>query len=335
MAAKDLRFGIVGLSMGKRPVKQIAETPGAVLGGVCALEEEVVQRVATEHGCEGTTDFRELIARPDLDVIGVWTPSGLHATVAVPALEAGKHVIMTKPMDVTVEACGRIMAAARANRKAVLIDFDSHYRPLIRRVSRAMAEGRIGELLHADMVMKWHRKQSYYDGGSPSGWRKRWETEGGSLANQGVHYLELMLRWCGPVKSVRGRIRTGAHEIETEDLCNAWVEFSNGAWGTIVTTTTAPRNFPATIQMHSTDGLLFWSADGLQRFVTPDLPDGGTEDDLPPDPAEFKHIIEETVAVINDGAKPTCSGEWGRTVTSVLDAVYQSARQDSGQRLIG
>ena len=327
MASKELRFGIVGLSMGKRPVKQIAETPGAVLAGVCCLEEEVVQRFASEYACFGTTDFRKLIKRPDIDVIGVWTPSGLHATVAVPALRAGKHVVITKPMDITVKACDRINETARAHERTVLIDFDSHYKPLIRRISQAMAEGRIGPVLHADMVMKWYRKQAYFDGGSPAGWHSRWETEGGSLANQGVHFLELLMRWCGPVARVRGRYGTVAHQIETEDLCNAWFEFTSGAWGTVVTTTTAPNNFATSIQIHSRDGLLHWSKDGLQGYATPELPKGGTEEDLPPDPGHFKNIIEETVAVINDGAQPTCSGEWGREVTAAFCAVYQSARR--------
>ena len=187
MSKDVLGWGIVGLGMGYNRAKKVVATEGAELRMVCSIEPGKAEQVGKELGADWTMDFDEMLARDDIDVIGVMTPSGTHCDFAIRALEAGKHCHTTKPMDILVSKCDAAIAAAEKAGKILAVDYDLRNEPINHQVRMALKQGKFGKLYCVDLIMKWYRPQSYYDGGSPPGWRSRTATEGGSIANQGVH----------------------------------------------------------------------------------------------------------------------------------------------------
>ncbi len=186
---------------------------------------------------------------------------------------------------------------------------------------------------------KWYRAQAYYDS---AGWRGTWEMDGGSLMNQGVHYVDL-LRWCmGPVTEVTAVCTTQTHQIEVEDTALAIVRFSSGAVATILSSTAAYPGFPQRLEITGTEGTVIIEDGRIVRraFGAGARPGGGghgTDDDdgaargAAADPAAIGvagHAaqIADLLAAIEEGREPAVGGEAGRDALEIVCAVYESAR---------
>ena len=347
---QNVRFGIVGLGMGKGRAKICTATEGAELVAVCEIWEDRVRAFQEEHEVEWIREFDELLARDDIDVVGIWTPSGMHCDMAIRALEAGKHVCMTKPMDIKTDVCDRAIEAARSRNLTLAVDFDSRYKPVNHKIANAISSGAIGDVVLADLRMKWYRAQSYYDGGMPEGWRSRLGTEGGSLANQAVHFVDLLQWWLGPVVRVTGKKGTYAHAMNTEDATVALLEFESGARASVVTTTCSYPNLGTAIEVSGTAGTLSWRDQGIETFKAaareyldshsagvyvlpenqkaPEPIDLNIEDFLAPEgmPA---NIIEDMVRAVRDGTQVMCDGIEGRKSVAIVEGVYASSESET------
>ena len=155
-----------------------------------------------------------LLARPDVEVVCVCVPSGLHAEIGVQAAKAGKHLVVEKPIDVSLEAADRLIDAARAAGVALTVISQHRFDPGLIELKRLLDERALGRLVLGEASTKWYRAQAYYDSAA---WRGTYAMDGGSLMNQGVHYVDL-LRWCmGPPAEVTAVCTTQAHQIEVED----------------------------------------------------------------------------------------------------------------------
>lgn len=323
--AEDIRFAIVGTGMGYDRCRKAASTPGAKLAVVCSLDPDRGPRAAEEFGCDLETDFDRVLARPDIDAVGVMTPSGTHCDFAIRALRAGKHAFTTKPMDIRVEQCDAAIEAAREAGRVFAVDFESRYLPVNHQVRQMLRSGAIGRVLSADLRMKWYRAQSYYDGGVPAGWRSRLATEGGSAANQAVHYLDLLLWWLGPVATVQGRAATLTHQIETEDNAQALFTFESGVWGVVQTSTSAFPDLGTTLEITGERGALVWRDNRVEMFRTVE-DEAPSLDAWPVDPTLPGHIVADLVAAINTGSAPQCPPQEGRQSVALFNAIYASSR---------
>jgi UDP-N-acetyl-2-amino-2-deoxyglucuronate dehydrogenase len=322
---EDLRFAIVGTGMGFDRARKAANTPGAKLVAVCSLDTERGAQAAAELQCEWETDYDRLLERDDIDIVGVMVPSGWHCDFAIKALKAGKHAFTTKPMDILLAKCDEAIRIARESGKVFAVDFDSRYVHVNHQIRQMLRSGVLGRIVSADLRMKWYRKQDYYDGGVPAGWRSRLANEGGSAANQAVHYLDLMQWWLGPVASVQGRIGTFGHQIETEDNTQALVTFESGAWGVVQTSTT---NFPGlgtAMEISGERGTLIWKDNQVELLRTIDEVSPSLEA-YPVDPELPAHIIEDMLGAITRGRTPMCPPDEGRQSVALFNAIYQSAR---------
>ena len=184
-------------------------------------------------------------------MVCVCVPSGLHAEVGVRAAKAGKHLVVEKPIDVTLAAADRLIEAARTAGVALTVISQHRFDPGLIELKRLLGEGALGRLVLGEASTKWYRTQAYYDS---AGWRGTWAMDGGSLMNQGVHYVDL-LRWCmGPVTEVTAVCTTQAHQIEAEDTALAIVRFGSGAVGTILSSTAAYPGFPQRLEITGTEG---------------------------------------------------------------------------------
>lgn len=325
---KIVRFGILGLGIGASRARMVPKTNGAKLVCVCDLQESKAKQIAEELGCDWCTDYEKMLKRDDIDVVGVFTSSGTHADYAIMALEAGKHAFTTKPMDIRVEKCIKLIEIARKMNKILAVDFDLRYRDDLCKVKKALDKGTIGKIIISDVRMKWYRDQEYYDSGFPLGWRSRKETEGGSAANQGVHYIDLLLWLIGPIKEVYGMSGTFAHKIETEDTSVAIFTFENGSWGTFVTTTTSIPDLGTKVEIGGDKGTIILNTklkNQVELYYCKDNPNASLDEfTLPED--RPKNIIEDIVSAITKGTPVTVNGEMGLEAVKVFNAIYESSQ---------
>ena len=316
-------FAVVGLGMGRGRARMITETQGADLKVVVDLNEALAREVGGELSCDWTPSLDDALGRGDVDVVMVMTPSGLHAQLGVEAARAGKHVITTKPMDVSVAACDSLIAAARASGVKVGIDYQSRYVDNNVRIAHALEQGWLGKPILGEIRFKWYRGQEYFEHGN--GWRGTWAMDGGgSLANQGAHLLDLLLWFMGDPVGVYGETAIMDHDIETEDLGLAIVNFASGAKGTIVGTTTFPKASPYfSAEVHGTEGgiLLDEALAGTMRVFGEGLEERLATIDNP-----IQNVIEDMVQALESDGRMRVDGGEGRRTVALLESVYQSAR---------
>ena len=323
--AKEVGFGILGLGRGRKAAQTAVQTAGANLVCVCDLQEEKVKATAQELDCDWTTSYDRMLARDDIDAIGVYTSSGTHADFANQAVAAGKHVFVTKPMDIDLDKCDRLIEAAKRANLVLAVDFIRRYRKIDHQVRKAVVDGLIGNVILGDLRMKWYRSQSYYDGGWPAGWRSRSSTEGGSAANQGVHSIDQLQWFMGDVKTVQGRCGTFNHEIETEDCSVGILTFASGAFGIIQTTTCSYPSLGTTLQINGSKGTITMDKSGAVGLVI-EGQEGATIDQVEIETDFSDNIIEDVVGAIIDGQPIMVSGEEGRKSVAIFTAIYESSR---------
>jgi UDP-N-acetyl-2-amino-2-deoxyglucuronate dehydrogenase len=331
--AETIGFVVVGLRRGYQAAKEVAQTEGARLVAVADLDTARAQEVAQELGCEWTADYHTLLGRDEVQVVGAWTPSGLHAPVCIDALQAGKHTVTTKPMEVSPERCDAMIEAAEKAERLLAVDFGNRYRAEVRQVRRAVAAGEFGNLLFGNAHMWEYRSQAYYDKG---GWRGTWAMDGGgSIMNQGVHSVDVLLWLMGEVERVEhARSEARTHRIETEDATQALLTFKNGAWGSILMTTSHYPAMPGMIHVAGDRGsaiiqrgrITHWKFLGEvteeREFGTPPEREVVLAPEVDP-PANW---CEDVVRALNTGAAVACDGYEGRRSVALNHAIYQAAR---------
>src|SRR5919112_5281550 len=254
MGVEKLRFGILGCGViGPHHSKAIAGLESAELVAVADVVPELAEELAEEHGCSHYASLEEMLSGGDLDAVCVCTPSGTHAEGAIAALEAGKHVVIEKPVDVTLKAADRLLEVQRATGGKVAVVSQHRFDAATRAVHEAVGRGEFGRLTSGSAEVRWWRSQSYYDSG---GWRGTWALDGGGvLINQAIHSIDLLQWLMGPVVEVIAYTGLLAHErIEVEDTAVAILKFASGALGTIVATTAAYPGLTARIAVHGDRG---------------------------------------------------------------------------------
>lgn len=316
-------FGVIGLGMGRNRARLIKETEGAELKVVCDLHADLTEEVARELETDCAVDMAQVFARDDVDVVMVMTPSGKHAAVGVEAAKAGKHVITTKPMDVSTEACDRLIAACDDAGVLCGVDYQSRYVDGNVKVATAIQAGWLGKMILGEVRFKWFRSDDYFS--HDVGWRGTWAMDGGgSLANQGAHLLDVLSWFMGDPVSVYGEIDIVNHEIETEDIGLAILNFESGAKGAILGTTTFPQSAYFSAEVHgSTGGVLLHDVLNGEMTAYGD----GLQEKLDRVENHVHNIVEDVVNAVTKGTPLAVDGREGRRTVALLEAVYQSARE--------
>ena len=322
-----VNFAVVGLGVGSSRARMIKATEGAELKCVVDLNEALAKQVAEELDTEWAPNLDDILGRSDIDCVMVMTPSGTHAALGIRVAQAGKHVITTKPMDVSTEACDRLIAACDEAGVKLAVDYQSRYVDTNYRVAEALRRGWIGQPILGEVRFKWFRADEYFE--RNGGWRGTWEMDGGgSLANQGAHLLDLISWFMGDFESVYGEMAIMNHDIETEDIGLAIVNFKSGAKGVIVGTTTFPTSVYFSAEVHGTEGgILVDDVLGGKMRVFGE----GLEERLLQIENPVHSIIEDFVQAFEEGGDLRVDGREGRRTVALLEKIYQSARE--GQAL--
>ncbi len=345
-----MKFGIIGAGMiGHFHAKAITAMTGGELHSAFDLRAEAADKLATEYGVKSHSDMAEFLADPELEIVTIGTPSGAHLDPALAALNAGKHVICEKPLEVTTERIDQLIDAAAKNGKTLAAVLNRRFHPGMTAFKKAADEGRFGQLTSASAYVKWYRDQAYYDSAA---WRGTWALDGGgALMNQSIHTVDALIHLAGPVKSVQANAACLAHErIEVEDIVVAIVEFENGARGVIEcsTCTWSKDGHPARVQLAGTEGSVFLADESFEIWdfknekpedaeIRRTLMRGqeaglGANDPSAINFYQHQRNFEEVVNAIREGREPTTSSAEARKPVAVIRAIYESA-QNGGKRI--
>jgi len=336
-------FAIIGCgNIGPVHAEAITHVRGAKLVAVSDISEATARRLADQYKVPMYTDYREMLKRPDVQAVCLCIPSGLRAEIAVACAAAGKHILSEKPLEVTTSRIDQII---RATEKAgVLLGciFQSRFAEGPQLIRQALDQGRFGKLVLGDAYIKWYRSQQYYDSGA---WRGTWKLDGGgALMNQGIHMIDLLTWFMGPVKSVQAKTALVAHQgIEVEDLATAMLEFENGAMGVIEGSTAVWHGHPARVEVHGTQGTAvledgaiktweFAKAKPIDKKIKAQLQQesglgSGAGDPLASLKAEgHRRQIDDFARAIQKGSTPAIEGREGRNAVALIEAIYRAAK---------
>lgn len=335
-------FGIIGLGMIAEFHAQAIEhmTDARLIAGFDPIKEKV-ENFSRKHDCIGYSNLEDFLNNPDIDICTIATPSGFHLDGAVAAARKGKHIIVEKPLEITPERCREIIMECQKNHVYLSGIFPSRYHESVKLVKKAIDEGRFGKISFADAQIKWYRSQEYYDSGA---WRGTWKIDGGGcLMNQGIHAIDLLQWFMGPVKEVSAFTSTFGHErIEVEDNAAVILRFENGAIGTIEGSTCAYPGFLKRLEIMGTMGsaiieeesILEWSfkderpEDAEIRKALHDATKtgGGAADPSAISYLPHQHLFEAFVDALDSGKEPEVSGESASKAVEIICAAYESAR---------
>jgi UDP-N-acetyl-2-amino-2-deoxyglucuronate dehydrogenase len=341
-------FGIIGCGMiANFHAKAIRDIADAQLVACYNRTAPKAEKLAADFGGQVYTDLEDMLARDDLHIVTICSPSGAHMEPCIAAAKAGKHVIVEKPLDVTLERCDAMVdACARAGVKLATV-FPSRFHRSSQLLKQAVNQGRFGKLALGDAYVKWFRTQQYYDSGA---WRGTWALDGGgALMNQAIHSVDLLLWLMGPVTEVMAHTATLAHErIEVEDVAAATLRFANGALGTIEATTAAYPGALKKIEICGSAGMAVLEEEDIIKWEFADSTEadehlklemlgrtktgGGAGDPAAIGHAAHAELFRDMLAAIRDDRPPAIDGAEGRRSVELILAIYESAK--TGQKIL-
>ena len=331
-----MKFAVVGAGViGETHARLITSLPeGSELVAVVDLEAERAAAVSGKYGGEPMTDLEKACARPDVDAVSICLPSGFHADAAITALTAGKHVIVEKPIDVTLAAADRLIDAEQQSGLTVAVISQRRFQHAPAFVHQAVADGRLGRITAGIAESAFWRSQEYYDSG---GWRGTVALDGGgALMNQGIHVVDLLLWMLGEPVEVQAYSDRLAHErIEVEDTVAATVRFRSGAIGSIVATTSAYPGRPVRLSVYGDRGSAVIEDEDLIAFEAADgepaAEASGSQSVADAHRDQYLDFIE----AVRDGRPPSIGTRDARRALEVVLGVYDSARTGGPVQLTG
>lgn len=334
-------FGIIGCGMISRfHDRAIREVPGGKVVGCFDAVPAAADKLAAEIGCRAYHKLEDLLADPQVQIVTIGTPSGAHMEPAVAAAEAGKHVVVEKPLEITLDRCDRIIEACRRRGVKLATVFPARFHASSVALKQAVAQERFGRMTLGDAYIKWWRTQEYYDSGA---WRGTWQLDGGgALMNQAIHNVDLLLWLMGPARRVTAQAATLAHQrIAVEDTVVATVEFQSGALGVIEATTAAYPGYLKRIELHGSAGSAVIEDEDILKwdFARPQPEDEQIRQQMQQrhsggggasDPTSIGHqghtaLLQDLVQAIDNDATPAIDGHEGRRSVELILAIYLAA----------
>ena len=339
MGGDRIGFGIVGCGVvADYHIGAIGEIEGAELVSVYSRSAFRARDTGEKHGVVWFTNHLDMYRSPDVDVVCICTPSGVRIPIVTDAIDAGKHLIVEKPLAITLSDMDRIIEGA-ANKGVKLMGvFQLRYGAAARRVKQAVEEGKLGKVVLGDAYIKWFRPQEYYDSAD---WRGNWALEGGgALMTQGSHNVDLLQWIMGPVKRVYARMGTLVHDVEVEDTVVAALEYESGALGVIEATTASHPGLPAKLEFSGSRGTIIMEADQVTLWEVEGESAESTDaeaTDLAKAASDSKTFgteghkaqITEMVQILEEGGEPQIDGPESKKAVELILAIYESARTGS------
>jgi UDP-N-acetyl-2-amino-2-deoxyglucuronate dehydrogenase len=332
-----MRFAILGTGMVADYHRQAVEANGAKLVAVGHYDSNKFAETSERFGLPCLT-FEELLEHPEVEAICICTPSGQHAEQTIKAAKAGKHVLVEKPMALSLEEADAMIRACDAANVRLGVVLQRRTEPLFQSVKAALNAGDLGELTLAAVTMPYLRSQSYYD---QADWRGTWAQDGGGgvLMNQGIHLLDLLLWFLGDPVSVSANAATLQRNIEVEDTLVATLRFESGALATFTATTTAAPGFPHRLELYGSQGGIQIVGEQIHTWklahpetakVKPVALTSSGEPGSGGDPRAIKvsghiNVFKDFMAAIQEKRSPHIDGPQGRLSLKTVLEIYKAA----------
>ncbi|MGE5553666.1 MAG: Gfo/Idh/MocA family protein [Betaproteobacteria bacterium] len=328
-------FGLIGCGrVARYHAEALTRIPGVKLRAVCDLVPERAEEFARRWGGEPYTDYRFLLDRNDIDVVSIATPSGDHPRIGVDAALAGKHVVVEKPIGLTLAEIDALIRTCREQGVKLCVVHQNRFNPAVRKLHEALSAGRFGRLSHAAVAVRWNRGNDYYE---QARWRGTWAQDGGVLMNQSVHALDIFRWMMGEPAEVFAFAATQLHAIAAEDVAVASVRFLSQALGVVEASNNVfPANWEETIALFGERGSAALGGVALNRIERWEFADSERralelEADIAsqPDPASVYGsghgaLLAAMAEAIRTDGPPPVSGEEGRAAVELILSVYRS-----------
>ena len=339
-----IRFGLVGCGrIAKRHAELLGagQIPGAALSAVCDLDQAKADSFARKYNVPAYVDMDAMAARDDVDVLTVLTESGRHAEHVVRLARFGKHVVVEKPMALTLDDADQMIRACDSHGIKLFVVKQNRFNRPVRKLREALDEGRFGRLVLGTVRVRWCRDQRYYD---QDAWRGTWALDGGVLSNQASHHVDLLEWMMGSVNSVYAVATTALVKIEAEDTAVVLLRFENGALGVIeATTATRPVDLEGSLSIMGEGGSVEIAGFAVNKirhwnFVQPRDEDKAVLDQYstnPPDVYGFGHreYYQHVVDCIVNNSQQLVDGLEGRKSLELITAIYESIETRQEVRL--
>jgi len=329
-----LKFGLIGCGrIASKHAQILSNLTGAKLSCVCDIKEEKAAKFSKEYNVPYYTDYRQMLKEEDVDVVNILTPSGLHAKHAIDVARQKKHVVVEKPMALTLEDADEMTRVCAENKVKLFVVKQNRYNLAIKKLKEAIENGRFGKFVMGTVRVRWCRTQDYYN---QDDWRGSWAYDGGVFANQASHHIDMLLWMMGEVESVFAKASTRLVDIEAEDTGVALLKFKNGALGIIeATTATRPKDIEGSISILGENGTVEIGSFAMNEMKIWNFKDTLDADkdvfvkykQNPPNVYGFGHIefLKDVIESIKNNNKILVDGLEGRKALELINAIYKSA----------
>lgn len=333
-----LRVGLIGCGfISKKHVKTLARFDTMSLVAVSDIEQEKMKETVSLYKQEKKShaslslyeNYNQLLEDQSVDLVIISVISGLHAEVAKKVLQSGKHVVVEKPLALSLQETNEIIDLSKRHHKKVFVCHQLRYRPLMKKLKDFIEKGCFGEPYLGVVSLRLNRSEEYY---SEADWKGTWEQDGGMLLNQGIHLIDLLIWLMGDIDSVYGEIATNIKNKQTEDVAAGIISFSNHAKGLIeANTITKPKNLGYSLSIFARKGAICIGGEGFNQVEHCYL------DDYPELENEFlqvSHKSDEHYLMYQDFHKALTkdqphlmTADEGKAVLETIFALYQSSKK--------
>lgn len=345
MMERPLGFAIMGCGViSETHARAVKAVEGVELIAASSRREERAVEFAKKYNCDYYTDYHEMLKREDIDIVIICTPSGVHAQHGIDVARARKHVMVEKPIEITIEASDELIRVCKEEGVKLTCVSQSRFAEDIVKLKNAIDQGLMGQLNFGEAHTKFFRSQKYYDSASGRG---TWAMDGGgALMIQGLHYVDLLHYMMGHVDEVFAYCATREHDIEVEDIAAVTLKFKNGALGLIEANTAAFPGFQHNLGIYGRDGAVTIEGNIIKEwklrhpgmkfhdlfgYEIKDENDNGNKN-IPKKKSyslgeiDFVNQIKDFVDVVNNDTEPIVTGESAKHSLAIILAIYESAR---------
>ncbi|TQR17477.1 Gfo/Idh/MocA family protein [Psychrobacillus soli] len=340
---KTLNFGIIGSgNIVETHIRSIQDVPNAEVTAIFSRNKATSEKWGNQYGLQVYSDYEDFLRNDKMDIVTILTPSGTHADLGILAARQGKHVVVEKPIDTSLNKTNELIHACREANVTLSCIFQHRFDDGIVDIKNAMNLGEFGQLNFGAARTTWYRSQEYYDSGA---WRGTWELDGGgALMNQSIHYIDLLLYLMGPVEEVHAYCATRAHErIEVEDIAVASLKFKSGALGLIEGNTAAFPGYSATLDIFGNNGSVIIENDLVKEWnfkngneytkASKEVVKTSASSNKMSSYESHKRQYDDIVHAILEKRDPLVTGEEARKSLVLILAIYESARSGSPVKL--
>ena len=325
-----IKFAILGCGrISARHVDALIENKeGAKLVAVYDIVEKLAidKKNQYESGVENSnvkvyTNYEEFLKDGRIDVVTIATISGYHAKQAIDCINNDKHVLIEKPMALSIEDVEKIIKLAKKKNKKIAVAYQRRFNPVIKKLKSAIDEGRFGKLIHGTSRTLWARDDNYFKQAS---WRGTKALDGGILMNQCIHNIDL-LQWLmgGQAERIHSETDTFIRDIETEDFGAILIRFKNGAVGIVEGSVCVyPKNLEESLSIFGEKGTVVLSGDKIKTWL---FEDEKYYDTINSDEKSQGHtpLYKDLIDAINDDREPLVNGEEGKKAIEIILKAYE------------